>query len=101
MSCQILSSQINQLPDVLINLVYEYYPGYKFQFNHVLHELLYTNVLEELIDNLQELNTCSECDQYLGNSDPHSVIKIGKYDCKFCSSYCEWSWKYDYRKMNG
>ena len=96
-----LLSSINSLPKELIDMVYEYYPLYKNQYRQVVHQLLYQDVMDELIEQCENLNSCTECDQYLGDKETYSNFRIGYYNCKFCSSYCEWSWKYDYRKMNG
>ena len=96
-----LNLKINSLSSELIDIVYEFYPFYKNQYRQVVHQILYQYVMDELIEQCENLNSCSECDQYLGNIETYSKIRIGFYDCKFCSSYCEWSWKYDYRKMNG
>lgn len=96
-----LLSSINSLPKELIDIVYEFYPCFKNQYRHVMHQILYQDVMYELIEECENLNSCSECDQYFGDNEPHSMISLGNYTCKFCSTYCEWSWKYDYRKMNG
>ena len=81
------------LPKELIDIIYEFNPSHREQYQIVMHEMKLIDSLNEIVD----LGThCEECDSFM--YPDYAFISHYRQSSKLCSSYCQWSFDYDIRK---
>lgn len=90
-----------RLPDEVILYILDFAPHHREKFKIVLKNLLWNDIHHSM-----RWKSCDECDQYFDRFDMEKYkFNVPIEDPSFCttmyfcSGYCEWSYMYDFRKM--
>ena len=98
------------LPQVLLNEIFSYDPQHRDNMKLLMNSLMFAHHKWNMYDVFDELleknylycdNDMCECSINIQSPDIIETVILGR-NCIFCSEYCssygEWSIRYDYRK---
>ena len=85
-----VTTYFDYLPKELMDIIHEYNADHRPMFN---------KVLQELMDQFEEYDTCYNCGEYIMNENTKVTYFRSCKKYAACNSYCMWEINYDFRKV--